>query len=183
MDFGKKYGYDFEHEATYEKLCLVNEAVYIAKDASDGHWTATGAQFQIPYVFKTLFSKEPLEFEDMCETFSTTSALYLDMNEGLGEGEHDYHFIGKVGELTPIKYGKGGGVLLREQDGKYHAATGTKKPGKIPKGEVEEYHWLESIMVKELHKENDIDKSFYNHLVDDAIDTISEFGDFEQFVA
>ena len=31
MDFGKKYGYEFEHEATYEKMCLVNDAVYIAK--------------------------------------------------------------------------------------------------------------------------------------------------------
>ena len=200
MDYAKEYGYTFKHEATYDRMCIVNDAVYIAKYATkdwcekaygyipddiyekEGKWTATGKQFQVPYVFKTLFSHEKIEFEDMCETFSTTSALYLDMNEGLGEGEHDYHFIGKVGELTPIKYGKGGGVLLREQDGKYHAATGTKKPGKIPKGEVEEYHWLESIMVKELHKENDIDKSFYNHLVDDAIDTISEFGDFEQFV-
>ena len=31
MDFAKKYGYTFEHEATYEKMCLVNNAVYIAK--------------------------------------------------------------------------------------------------------------------------------------------------------
>ena len=120
----------------------------------------------------------------MCETFSTTTALYLDMNmnEKLGE-DHDYRFIGKVGQFTPIIYGRGGGVLLREQDGKYHAATGTKKPGKIPKGEVEEYRWLESETVRQLKKEDDIDKSFYNNLANDAIDTISEFGDFEQFSA
>ena len=31
IEFGKKYGYDFEHEVTYEKFCLVNDAVYIAK--------------------------------------------------------------------------------------------------------------------------------------------------------
>ena len=31
MDFGREYGYTFEHEATYEKMCLVNDAVYIAK--------------------------------------------------------------------------------------------------------------------------------------------------------
>lgn len=31
MDFAKKYGYTFEHEATYERMCLVNNAVYIAK--------------------------------------------------------------------------------------------------------------------------------------------------------
>src|SRR5690606_19124050 len=31
FEFGKRYGYDFEHEATYDKFCLVNESVYIAK--------------------------------------------------------------------------------------------------------------------------------------------------------
>ena len=50
MDYGKEYGYTFEHEATYEKMCLVNDAVYIAK-YKDGGWTATGTQFQVPYVF------------------------------------------------------------------------------------------------------------------------------------
>lgn len=30
MDFGKRYGYTFEHEATYDRMCLVNNAVYIA---------------------------------------------------------------------------------------------------------------------------------------------------------
>jgi hypothetical protein len=92
MDYGEQYGYTFEHEDTYEKMCLVNDAVYIAKykephkDKKTGEeiwWTATGTQFAVPYVFKTLFSKEPVEFEDMCETKAVTSALYLDMNEGL----------------------------------------------------------------------------------------------------
>lgn len=83
MDYGKAYGYDFEHEATYEKMCLVNDAVYIAKYANTGKWTATGTQFQVPYVFKTLFSREPIKFSDLCETKSVTSALYLDFNEGL----------------------------------------------------------------------------------------------------
>ena len=57
MDFAKKYGYIFEHEATYEKMCLVNGSTYIAKYASaekceqlygyvptkqkPGKWTAT----------------------------------------------------------------------------------------------------------------------------------------------
>lgn len=31
MKFAEKYGYQFEHEATYEKMCLVNNAVYIAR--------------------------------------------------------------------------------------------------------------------------------------------------------
>ena len=176
MDFGKQYGYSFEHEATYEKMCLVNDAVYIAK-YKDGDWTATGTQFAVPYVFKKLFSREPILFEDMCEAKSVTTALYLDKNEALPEGEHDYQFIGKVSNFCPIKPGCGGGELLREgrdKDGniKYSSATGAKG-----------YRWLESEFVKALGKENDIDRSYYDRLVDDAVGTISQYGDFEQFVA
>lgn len=93
MDFARKYGYEFEHEATYDRMCLVNESVYIARYDSFGvrnkggkhanEWTATGAQFQHPFVFKTLFSGEPIEFDDKCETKSVSkAAIYLDLNEG-----------------------------------------------------------------------------------------------------
>lgn len=178
MDFGKKYGYEFEHEATYEKMCLVNDAVYIAKygwaekSKNIGKWTATGAQFAQPYVFKTLFSKEPLEFKDLCETKSVSTSLYLDMNEGLPEDEHNYHFVGKVGNFCPIIEGKGGGILLREKEGSYSAANGTKG-----------YRWLEAEVVQTLHKEEDIDYRYFNSLVDDAVTKISQYGDFEQFVS
>lgn len=175
MDYGKQYGYTFEHEATYEKMCLVNDAVYIAKYKDGKHageWTATGTQFQVPYVFKTLFSHEPILFKDLCETKTVTSALYLDMNETLPEGEHDYHFVGKAGSFCPIKPGCGGGLLMREKDGKYNAATGTKG-----------YRWMESEMVKTLKKENDIDRRYYAAMVDDAIASISEYGDFEVFAS
>jgi hypothetical protein len=179
MDYGEQYGYIFEHEATYDRMCLVNDAVYIAKYKDGKHageWTATGTQFQVPYVFKKLFSKEPIEFEDMCETKSVSSALYLDMNESLPD-DHNYNFIGKVGLFCPIKPGCNGGELLREakdKDGnvKYASATGAKG-----------YRWLEAEMVKELGKEDDIDKSYYDRLVDDAVDTISQYGDFELFVS
>lgn len=88
MEFAKDYGYTFEHEATYDKMCLVNDAVYIAHGSaiSNSHaneWTATGKQFQIPYVFKSLFSKEPIEFDDMCVTQATKDSLYLDFDENL----------------------------------------------------------------------------------------------------
>lgn len=216
MDYGKAYGYNFEHEATYDRMCLVNDAVYIAKYKDGKHageWTATGTQFQVPYVFKTLFSKEGIAFEDMCETKSVSSSLYLDMNEDLpdvseqekglekfikrckdagiipdlsgnsGDGEldgliaqiakgHNYIFIGKVGSFCPIKEGCGGGLLMREKDGKYYAATGSKG-----------YRWLESEMVKELSKEADINRSYYDNMVSDAVDTISQYGDFEWFVS
>lgn len=173
-EFGKKYGYNFEHEATYEKLCLANDAVYIAKvrvGKHAGEWIAVGAQFAQPYVFKSLFTKEPIVFEDLCETKSVTSALYLDMNEGCSQDEHVYHFIGKIGSFCPIKPGRGGGLLLREKEGKYYAATGTKG-----------YRWLEAEVVKMLGKKDDIDKTYYASLVDDAVEDISKFGDFEWFL-
>ena len=175
-DYGKQYGYTFEHEATYDRMCLVNDAVYIAK-YQDGEWTATGTQFAVPYVFKRLFSKENIEFEDMCETKSVSTALYLDMNESLPEGEHDYQFIGKVSSFCPIKPGRGGGELVREgrdKEGniKYSSATGAKG-----------YRWLEAEMVRELGKADDIDREYYNKLVDDAVATIGKYGDFEWFAS
>ena len=73
-------------------MYLVNDAVYEALYSDDevngkkkGKWTVTGTQFQVPYVFKTLFSHAPIEFDDMFETKSVTSALYLDFNENLPE--------------------------------------------------------------------------------------------------
>jgi hypothetical protein len=173
MQFGKKYGYTFEHEATYEKMCLVNDAVYIAK--YDGKWSATGKQFAHPYVFKYLFSKEPIEFQDLCETKSVSTALYLDMNEGLDPNEHMYHFVGKVGLFCPIKPGCGGGLLLREKDGKYHAAEGTKG-----------YRWLEAEFVKTLDRDgamDTIDTRYHQELVDDAMENLSKYGDVEWFIS
>lgn len=170
MKYGKAYGYNFEHEATYERMCLVNDAVYIAR-YPDGKWTATGTQFQVPYVFKTLFSKEPIEFRDLCETKSVSTALYLDFK---GD-QQDPHFVGRVGQFCPMT--KDGGDLLRlgkDKDGnpKYSAATGSKN-----------YKWMESESVKALGKEKDIDKLYYERLCEEAIKTISEYGDFEWFVS
>jgi hypothetical protein len=170
FEFGKKYGYTFEHEASYDRLCLVNNAVYIARDFS-GKWSATGAEFAHPYIFKSLFSHEPLAFEDYCETFQVTTALYLDMDESLPEGEHNYRFVGKVGSFVPIKPGYGAGKLLREKEGKYSSATGAK-----------EWRWLEAEVVKELGLEDAIDMAYFKILADNAVKHISEFGDFNWFV-
>jgi hypothetical protein len=216
MNFAQQYGYKFEHEATYEKMCLVNESVYIAKYKDGKHageWTATGAQFQIPYVFKTLFSHESIEFKDLCETKTVSTALYLDFNEGLpdvseeekqvdkivkmarehgitidttkltGDGEldpllkriaegHNYVFVGKAGLFCPMKPGAGGGLLMREKDGKFSSATGAKG-----------YRWMESEIVRSVGKEDLIDRRYYAALVDEAIATISEYGDFEAFAS
>lgn len=196
MEFGKKYGYEFEHECTYEKMCLVNDAVYIAKydemgvrnkhGKHAGKWTATGAQFQQPFVFKTLFSKEPIEHKDVCETKSTSKGmgLYLDMNEGLPEDEHDYHFIGRVGQFCPVKSGTSGGILVRENKGKFDAVTGTKKPVyDKAAGEEGVYRWLESEEVEAKNLWGSVDLSYYTRLVDDAVEDISKYGDFEWFIS
>ena len=194
MEFAKQYGYTFEHEATYERMCLVNDAVYIAKYADGEHkfdlstgetlktpWTATGTQFQVPYVFKTLFSKDEIKFADKCETKSVSTALYLSSAEKGVEVEQpkpeDLSFIGKVGLFCPIKPECGGKELLRQgvdKNGnlKYSSATGAKG-----------YRWLEAEMVKVLGKEDDIDISYYTKLVDAAKDSISNYGDFEWFVS
>ena len=242
MDYGKLYGYTFEHEATYDRMCLVNDAVYIAKYSDDernehpGEWTATGTQFAVPYVFKTLFSKEPIRFEDLTETKSCTTALYLDMNENLpdisiAEKEydklrsglnrikkehgldipalreafeieelyevlpvdtadkvaatfrrmdelkdeiakgHDYVFIGKVGLFTPVKPRFGGGLLMREKDGKYYAAGGTSG-----------YRWLEAETTHD-RLEEIVDMHYFQELDDAAIEAINQYGDFQDFVS
>lgn len=170
MDYGKKYGYTFEHEDTYDRMCLVNRSVYICHSRNNDEWEAVGAQFAVPYVFKSLFTGEPLEFKDFCETKTVTEgSIYLDMNEGLPEEEHNLTFIGRAGLFTPILPGRGGGVLYRVADDKLYAVTGTKG-----------YRWLESETVKLLGKENDVDVSYYERLCDEAIKTISPYTSFEQ---
>jgi hypothetical protein len=196
QDYGEQYGYHFLHEATYERMCLVNDAVYIAKydtaEAAEkkygyvpvdlnkhgGEWTATGAQFAVPYVFKMLFTKEPIEFDDMCETKSVTSSMVLDMNENLPEDEHHYVFVGRVGRFCPVIRGAGGGLLMRVGKNKktgevtYSAVAGTK-----------DYRWFESEVVKINHMEDKIDREYYNRLVNEAADTISKYGDIEMFLS
>ena len=120
MNFGKRYGYTFEVEHTFEKICLVNDAVYIAKVTTDDaewleackdaaekgkpeptRWTATGAQFAEPYVFKTLFSKEEVTFSDLCQIKNVSKgAIYLDFKDGLPdvtmyEKLRDLRLVGK----------------------------------------------------------------------------------------
>lgn len=172
MDFGKKYGYTFEHEATYERMCLVNDAVYIAK-YKDGDWTATGAQFQHPYVFKSLFTKKELEFQDLCEPKAVNTYIYLDFNESLNEDEHDRKFVGKVGLFCPVKAGTGGGVLVREgAENKFYAVTGTKG-----------YRWKEAEVVKAQGSGySTIDYDYFLSLADDAVANISKYGCFEAFI-
>lgn len=170
MAFGERYGYTFEHEATYAKMVLVNKAVYIAKYSfpHEGEWTATGKQFQEPYVFKKLFTNEPIEFEDYVQTKQVQTAMYLRFpNE-------DPHFVGKVGAFVPIKPDRGGGELLREnKEGEIKdAVVGTKG-----------YLWKEAEVVKYLHLEQDVDTSYSEALADEARAAIEQYIDYDNFVA
>lgn len=166
MKFGESYGYEFEHEVTYEKFCLVNDAVYIAR-TSDGEWTATGAQFAEPYVFKTLFTKEPVSFDDLVQIKTVTTALYLDFED---QDPPVPHFVGRAGGFVPVKPGTGGAHLLREKEGVFHSAGGAKG-----------YFWKEAATVKELGLEDDVDMTYYRKLADEAVSSISKQGDYEWF--
>ena len=207
LDYGKKYGYTFEIEHKFDRLCLVNDAVYICKYADDpvngkdaGKWEGTGDQFKRdsnPYVFKKLFSGEEISFWDLTvtQTVKVGGGLYLDLDENLPDSApfekeeerlvkkwkkvgfelsdendkrltdgfapsltdipdkkaeeyaiesyhadylrlcevrkqiekcHDYHFVGKAGLFCPMKDGVGAGRLVRENNGKYAYAAGSK---------------------------------------------------------
>ena len=167
IEFGKKYGYTFEHEATYDRMCLVNKAVYV--DYCDGKWGATGAQFQHPYVFKELFTKEKLTIKDVAETKSVTTALYL--NNG-SEENPEMEFVGKTGAFVPVN--RGGGILLREKDGKYHAASGSTG-----------HRWVQYESFKNSHPDDwkeYVDWGYFEGLAESAKAAIEAYGDFESFV-
>ena len=183
-EYGREYGYEFQHEATYSQFCLVNDAVYIAKvgwamkEHKIGKWEAVGKQFQHPYVFKKLFSKEPIEFRDYQETKTVTSDMYLDFNDENDDtpmalddslGEDKLRFVGKAGSFVPVS--KGGGDLLRKKDDKFYAVTGTKG-----------YKWAESELVETLDRQGDINILYYNRLADDAFDKLASFGDAGKFL-
>lgn len=163
--YGEKFGYDFEHEATYDRLALVNDAVYIARkaDCLSDCWVATGAQFIHPYVYKTLFTGEEVEFNDLCETKQVMKgSIHLKIGDEL-------RFIGRIGRFVPVEEGCGGGTLLRVHEGKEYAVTGTKG-----------YLWKEANMFQE-----DVDKidiEYFEKLGDDAVKAINKYGDFEEFI-
>jgi len=169
VDFGRKYGYDFELEATYDKFCLVNDAVYIARE--DPKWTAVGAQFQHPYVFKQLFSHEPVEFNDLCETKNVAQGrMYLDMT-GTGEIE-DMRHIGRTGSFMPVL--QAGGTLWRIKDGKKYLVTGTSG-----------FSWIDRDMAlnRDPMGDLDTDMDYFENLKKEAVLAIERYVTFEDFIA
>ncbi len=188
MEFGKKYGYDFEHEATYDRFCLVNDAVYIArygwaaKEKLIGKWYAVGAQFQHPYIFKKLFSKEAVTREDLYETKQVTKgAIYIDFDAVQkpmfqSRGIEGLQFIGRIGRFLPVTPESGGGILYRvaEVDGemKRYAVSGTKG-----------FCWMEAGVAESLGGKIEVDQSYFETLLRQAYVAVEKYGDVEAFTA
>ena len=234
-EFGRKYGYEFDHEATYDRMCLVNHAVYIAKyitpeesEKRYGYvlsgikkhfkkhshpWTATGTQFQVPYVFKTLFSHEELNFGDLCETKSVTKgAIYLDMNERLPD------VSGYEKELTKLERSKWSdldqkdkqrcdelkelikaghsyhfigrvGLFCPIQDGHGGGALYRMQNDKYyavtgtKRRDGTPYRWLEAETVLQLKLEGSIDETYHDSLAEEAKAAIEKYISFDSFVS
>lgn len=173
IDFGKRYGYDFEHEMTYERFCLVNDAVYIAR-AGD-KWTAVGAQFQHPYVYKQLFSNEELDFQDYCETRNVQQGImYLDFSTE--EEQKELLHVGRTGSFVPVM--NDGGDLWRIKDDKRYAVAGTKG-----------HKWISRDVAFERWQAGElrIDMSYFEELKAKAIEAVMQFDlasefDFDTFI-
>jgi hypothetical protein len=182
MRFGEKWGYAFEVEDVYERFCLVNDAVYIAKKTPESMkkkdktpWTATGAQFAHPYIFKTLFSHEEPTLEDHYETKSVQKgSMYLDFSANKPmflHGQDPMVFVGRTGRFVPVTEKSNGGVLYRIYEGKPYAVAGTKG-----------FLWLEAETVDFKDGNVEIDTNYFEKLSDNAVKTIEKFGSFDEFV-
>lgn len=147
FEFGKKYGYDFEHEANYEKFALINKADYVARES--GEWQVIGARFAEPYVFKTLFSGEPVVEADLMMFKQATAPIYI--------GET---FVGKVAEVYASKTGQD---LMRKTEEKESHISGTKN-----------YGWR---LRSDYQGKEDIDMRYYDGLVESAVKALSKVGD------
>lgn len=230
MDYGKLYGYNFEHEATYEKMCLVNDAVYIAKYSTaekceklygyapkknakkGGKWDATGTQFKVPYVFKRLFSKEEIVFDDYCDIKNVKKGnMYLDLNAFLPDVSAEEKELKRMQKLLTDQNFK---KFSREEiENRIDELT-----SKIASGHVYEfvgrvgqftavkqeyggaqlmclndgkynsitgtkgYRWLESYMIEDDWRDK-VDYSYYEDLANKAIDAIDKYGDFYEFAS
>lgn len=231
-DMGKAYGYIFECEEEYERICLVDKSCFAAvyndnKEVNGdlaGTWDMKGTKFIEPYIEKSLFTHEEITIDDLAQVKSVSGGrlIYLDVNEDLPDVSafeteqerrlfnkklaenpdpsgkkrprklnpdfakysdqdiidiiargHKYQFVGKVGSFVPMKPGCGGALMMCKDEDKYTFVSGGK-----------DYRWLETETVKNLHKEDDIDMSFYESKAQDIKDLINKFQPptFDEFV-
>ena len=227
IEFGKKYGYTFEFEAFYDKICQINDADYVARykdkescenifgyvpgknNKNAGKWTATGKKFQTPYVFKTLFSHEKINFSDLCNVFTVDGgALHLDMNEKLPDVSGYEKELEKLetkykqGKLSDITFENECSILNTKIDeGHNYVFVGrvgqfcpikpghgggilvVKRNGKIDSANgAKDFRWLEAEIIQGAN-EDLVDMNYFRKLIDDSVDSISKYGDFSWFVS
>ena len=160
IDYGKKYGYNFEVEHIFDKFALVNKAVNIGhvednpKWGSEANtWEAIGAQYAQPFVYKTLFTKEPLVEKDYGIAKQVKSTIYL-RKPDTGSTE----FVGKVAEVYASLDGYD---LVRDnKDGKLSFVTGTKG-----------YLWK---LMQDYSGKEDIDMNYYIDVTKDAVENVKK---------
>lgn len=178
MEFAQKYGYTFEIDDEFDRICQINDADYIARDHDD-IWHATGAKFAEPVVFKTLFSHEEMIFDDYVETKSVSGgAIYMATDTEPVEDPlnhlDQFRFIGRVSSFVAVKPEHGGREIFRvdTEKGQFGYVNGTKG-----------YFWMEAEQLRAAGKMDILDMDYYRTVVDSAKDAISEYCDFDNFVS
>lgn len=172
---GKKYGYTFEIEHKFEKLCLTDKASYVAKLSDDdpehpGEWDFKAEPYIEPYIYKPLFKKEELLVEDLALKKTVQGAkMYIEYDSG------DRKFVGRCGKFVPVL--EGGGKLIsvrpdaKKGGEKESAVTGTKG-----------YKWEEASTIIDACSGNLIDMSYYYAAQAKVIDTINQYGNYYEFI-
>ena len=154
-DFGaqEKYRYRFEHEHTYKRMALINNAVYIAQ-LEDDKWSPTGAEYANTYLLKRVWTKEELVDKDFFITKQSKGHIYL--------GDE---FVGKVGSIYASK--TGAECMWTEDNENFKSITGTKGYlfKQTDKFDIE-----------------DVDFSFYDKIAVDSLKKIMKVGDIKDIV-
>lgn len=154
-DFGKqeKYNYKFEHEHTYKRMALINNAVYIAQ-LEDDSWSPVGAEYANTYLLKRVWTKEELVDRDFFITKQSKGHIYL--------GDE---FVGKVGSIYASK--SGAECMWTEDDENFKSVTGTK--GYLFK-QTDQFDI------------EDVDFAYYDKVAIDGLKKIMKVGDIAKIV-
>lgn len=155
MKFGKRpeYNYNFDHEHTYKRMALINNAVYIAQ-LEDDAWAPTGAEFANPYLLKRVWTKEELVDKDFFITKQSKGHIYLG-NE----------FVGKVGSIYASLTGEE--CMWTEDNENFKSVTGTKG---FKFKQTSEFNY------------EDIDFDYYDKVAIAGLKKIIKIGDINQIV-
>lgn len=179
-NYAHTYGYNFKLEAVYDRICLVNDTVYIASEDTDWKkdsenkvynlsnkllWTATGLQFAVPYIIKSLFTNEPITFDDLCVEKSVRTKMFI------RRGEH-LEFVGRTGLFVPVNNDKGGELVVeryKTSGNTYDAVSGSKG-----------YLW--AVASDNLTVE-DVDLEYWNTEKEKAIEALEKFVSYDEFTS